>query len=156
MRRPSLFVRVMSCYDSAYQNRHGVDLRTVTPNNDVIVHLPEYGRTRATVLDANNGEDEFYIEVMNAYEQDRRTVSGDAFRPERQTARDPISDSTFNSLEEGDAIAAYLTGYEVTARVYVESIDEENNRVLVTGEFNALTIHRWVPQSLITDRRTEN
>jgi hypothetical protein len=140
---------------SVFQNSHGVDLRSLEPGSSAVVCLPSCGRVGAHVLDANHAADEFFVEVRNAYEQDRRTVSGDAFRPKRQFAPNPVSDEELATLAPGERIPAYVSGHEVTIVVAVEAVDVENERVLVAGEHNAQTIHRWIPQSLLHSQDRE-
>jgi hypothetical protein len=140
---------------SVFQNSHGVDLRSLEPGSSAVVCLPSCGRVGAHVLDANHAVDEFLVEVRNAYEQDRRTVSGDAFRPKRQFVPNPVSDEELATLTPGETIPAYLTRHEVTVVVTVEAVDVEDKRVLVAGEHNAQTIHRWVPQQLLHSQDRE-
>lgn len=130
------------------QNCHGVNLSEIKEDDYWPVRM-DYGRTVAKVLYANMPEDKFVIEISDPYETTEHTVTGDTFRQPITEIRNSISDEEFAALEPHDKVGVYLEGYERMSACWVEEIDYDDNQVLLKGECNCQTIHRWVDQGLI-------
>lgn len=132
-------------------NQHGVDLDNLPVDTEefVPIHTDQFGRMIARVLHADVENDEFTVQYGTNYEVFERVVGGDAFRPPVEFIDGFITPDEFTALEPGDQVIAFLRGDQTIARVRVKNTDDNMDRVLIHGEYNANTVHHWVSRTLV-------